>query len=532
MFRRLTSGINNLKMLPGRHTTVFAILALFVAAVIVYGTVAAPSFTDAFYHFNAAHRLVRGQGLTDPYLWTYIGAPESLPAPSHLYWMPLTSIVSALGMALANAPGSYAAAQWPLVLLLACTALLGFRLGAQMGGGMRQAWMAGLLTLFSGFYTRFWGSTDTFATYAVPGALTLLLLGRLVSHPQGRLWVALLAGVGAGLAHLSRADGLLLLPVGWMVILLGCRSHWRMRFGLVALFSAGYLAMMLPWMIRNQAIIGTPMPLGGTQAIWFTEYDDLFNYPPDASPATLFADGLNTFLSSRWEALTNNLGTFVAVEGLIVMTPLMLLGVWRRRRNPFLWPFILYALGLHFAMTFVFPFPGYRGGLLHSATALVPWWAALGVVGLDDALDWAARRRRWNKTSATLVFSAALLIIAMFLSLMTALPNRVVSDATPRLYTILQDMLPRDAKVMLNDPAALYYYTGLGGVVLPNETPDVIPAIAQRYGVGYLLIENVTPDGRASSAASPSLWPLLTESFPFLIPISLDLPNVRLYEIR
>jgi hypothetical protein len=529
------SGINSLdtRLNTGRTRQIglFAAVAVAAAFVIVYGIVAAPSFTDAFYHFNAAQRLVSGQGLTDPYLWTYIGAPDSLPAPSHLYWMPLTSLVSALGMAVLNAPGSYAAAQLPLALMLAGTAGVGFGLGAKLGGGWRTAWMAGLLTLASGFYTRFWGSTDTFVTYALPGALGLLLLGMLTDG-QWRIRVVLAAGVCAGLAHLARADGLLVLIVGGAALLWPVGGQWRNRIGVAALLTLFYGATMLPWFVRNQTVIGTPMPLGGTQAIWFTEYDDLFNYPPDSSPAGLFAEGLNTFLASRWEAFSNNLGTFVAVEGLIVMTPLMLFGLWRRRQNPFLRPFILYALGLHLAMTFVFPFPGYRGGLLHSAAALVPWWAALGVVGLDDALAWAVRRRRWNKRSAMVVFSAALLAVAVFLSLTTALPNRVTAHPPPAIYSLLQSKLPPDARVMLNDPAALYYYTGMGGVVLPNEAPAVIADIAQRYGVRYLLLENVTADGRASSAASPALWPILTDPPAFLVPVPLERTDVRLYEIR
>ncbi|MCL4251506.1 MAG: hypothetical protein KJ065_25365, partial [Anaerolineae bacterium] len=81
-----------------------------IAAFVIVRTVAAPTYTDAYYHFNAAAQLAGGQGLTDAYLWNYIGAPLSLPAPSHLYWMPFTSITAAAGMWLLNAPGSQGAA--------------------------------------------------------------------------------------------------------------------------------------------------------------------------------------------------------------------------------------------------------------------------------------------------------------------------------------------------------------------------------------------------------------------------------------
>ncbi|MBZ0276385.1 MAG: hypothetical protein K8I60_09580, partial [Anaerolineae bacterium] len=459
-----------------RGWILFALLAT-VGAFFIVRLSSAPGYTDSYYHFNAAVRLVSGEGLTDPYLWTYIGAPDSLPAPSHRYWMPLTSLIAALGMKVFNAPGDYAAAQLPFIELLGATALTGFWLGGKLGGGTRHAWMAGLLTLFSGFFTRFWGQTDTFAPYALVGSLCLVSMGQATSPsrstsrpdnftniPANRSVVGAhgraplrepniqrgilfaLIGLRVGLAHLTRADGVLLLIVGYVVALWPVRGERyttilrRALPGLVVM-TLVYLLVMLPWFAHNVAVGGTPLPVGGTQAIWFREYNDLFNYPPDASPGTFFADGIAPLFTTRWEAFTNNLATFIAVEGLVVMAPLMLVGLWVRRRDGFLRGFWLYALGVHLAMTLVFPFPGYRGGLLHSAAALIPWWAALGVVGLDDTVEWIARRRRqWRAGTAKVIFSAALLAVALFLSLSTGLANRV-GRSTPRLYENLRATL-------------------------------------------------------------------------------------------
>lgn len=301
------------------------------------------------------------------------------------------------------------------------------------------------------------------------------------------------------------------------------RSDWHSFICI----SLAYLLVMLPWFLRNLDAMGTPLPVGGTQSIWFTEYDDLFNYPPDANPTTFFASGI----ASRWEAFTNNLGTFVAVEGLTVMTPLMLVGLWRRRHDGFLRAFWLYALGLHLVMTFVFSYPGYRGGLFHSAAALVPWWAALGVVGLDDVVEWVARRRRhWNVRIAKAIFSIALLLVAVFLSLSTAQTGSV-GTGTPELYRILAEQLPADTRVMINDPAQLYYFTGIGGVVLPNEPPEAILVIAQKYAIDYMLLENISDDGRGA-AAPQELLSILTSTPDFLTPVNLPIAGVQLYEIR
>ncbi len=530
-------------MITRRERGLFILIALLGALLVTRGLVNGPGFTDVFYHLNAANRLVTGQGLTDDYLWTYISAPEQLPALSHLYWMPLTSLSAALGMWLTNSPNNYAAAQWPFTLMFAATIYVGFALGERLGQSRRHAWVAGLVTLFSGFFTRFWGAIDTFAPYAIVAALSLLFLGialqRLMSASSQRSWLYwLLSGVMAALAHLTRADGVLLLLVGWSVIVwafLFQRGYrlWKPLLLGGCVMTAAYLVTMLPWFIRNLNTIGTPMPFGGAQTIWLTTYDDLFRFPPDNSPASLFADGAGLFLASRWEALTNNLGTFIAVEGLIIMTPLMLVGLWRRRREDFLRPFWIYVVGLHLAMTLVFPFPGYRGGLLHSAAALVPFWAALGVVGLDDCVEWIARRRRnWSPGTAKQFFSVGLVLIAAALSWVIGTGNRVGEQSPSAFHQELRQLVEPEARVMINDPAQLYYFTGLGGVVLPNESPAVIPQIARLYGVRYLVLEGVAADGQSSSAAPESLWPILTAPHDFLIPLPFSDSSVRLYEIR
>ena len=529
-----------------RKRIIFILIALVGAFFITRGLIAGPGFTDVFYHLNAANRLVSGQGLTDAYLWTYIGAPETLPVPSHLYWMPLTSLSAAFGMWLFNAPGNYAAAQFPLTLMFAGTVYVGFWLGGRLGGTRRHAWIAGLLTLFSGFYTRFWGAVDTFAPYALVGSLCLVFIGLAVDRPESEtstrpsLLFFALAGAMSALAHLTRADGVLLLIVGWAVILwpFGKGRSPRQRIFSLVVMTGAYLLVMLPWFIRNLNAIGTPMPLGGTQAIWFTEYNDIFNYPPQSNPATFFANGLGTLFATRWEAFagnqglfSGNLGTFLAVEGLVVMTPLMLIGLWRRRSLPFLRGFWLYALSVHLAMTLIFPYPGYRGGLLHSAAALVPWWAALGIVGLDDCVEWIAKRRHsWNTGVAKLIFSGALLAVAIFLSVNIGQRNAVPPVQTPALYRELLDKLPKDARMMINDPGQLYYFTGFSGVVLPNEAPEAILAIARKYQVGYVLLEEVTPENTAASSAK--LWPILTALPDFLTLVPLDNPGVRLYAIH
>ena len=41
-----------------------------------------------------------------------------------------------------------------------------------------------------------------------------------------------------------------------------------------------YLLVMLPWFARNLAVIGTPLPVGGTATIWLRGYNEIVSYPP------------------------------------------------------------------------------------------------------------------------------------------------------------------------------------------------------------------------------------------------------------
>lgn len=472
--------------MPLRWQYALITLLALIWAILVALMLSQPGYTDAYYYYNAARRLVEGQGLTDPYLWTYFNAPDHLPGPSHTYWMPLESLVAALSMIVFGT--TFRAAQLPSVLCYTGLVLLAFGVGRGLGGAVRHGWLAGLLLLFSGFYVPFWVTTDTFALYGLIGALALLSVARATERSQTR-WYAL-AGALCGLAHLTRADGVLLLLVALGAALTSGRSDgWGAMARSTIAAVLAYLLVMAPWFVRNISVLGTPLPLGGTDTIWMRSYDDLVRYPPGSSPADFLAWGIGPILRSRWTALLNNFGTLIAVETWVVLGPLALSGAWQLRGRAVVRCVAAYALLLHLVMTFVFAFPGYRGGLFHSAAALMPFWAAVTPVGLETTVAWAARRRRWRYTEARRVFSTAAVVLAFTLSV-GLLHSRLGNwNTNAEGYRELLGMLPADAVVMINDPPALYYHTGLAGVVVPNTSPDVVPEIAARYGVTHLLLD-------------------------------------------
>jgi len=86
-----------------------------LARVVVAAFQVQPGYMDAYYTTVGAQRLAEGYGFTEPYVWNYLDNPATLPHPSHLYWMPLTSLVAAPFLAIFG-PG-FRAAQAPLVFV-------------------------------------------------------------------------------------------------------------------------------------------------------------------------------------------------------------------------------------------------------------------------------------------------------------------------------------------------------------------------------------------------------------------------------
>ncbi|RMF53632.1 MAG: phospholipid carrier-dependent glycosyltransferase [Chloroflexota bacterium] len=475
-----------------------------------------PGYTDAFYYYNAAQRMANGLGMTDANIWTYIGAPAGLPIPSHLYWQPLSSIIAFGGLSLFGI--HFGAAQIAFLPLYALIAVLSYALGALLGKSRRVAWLAALLTIFSGYYFPYWFTTSTIAPFGAFGALSLLSMG---IGRKRRAWAwFILSGACAALAHLTRSDGLLLLIV--MLIVALWRTPLRSGVPMALAGALAYTALMAPWWLRTLALTGTPLPVGGLETAFMRSYDEIANYPPQISLSHFLDWGLENILESRLRALGINLMRFVGEQGMIVLVPLMLLSAWRKRMEPILSGFLLYAPLLFGLMTLVFALPGARGGLFHSGAALLPFWAALGAVGLQDVLIEAAQQRRWRLSQAKIVFGGALAAWAISLSLMVFANKRADWNHSGAFYQALS--LPSEAIAMINDPPALYYFTGIMSVVLPNAPPSSISDLAARYGVTHVVLD------RNHTKPMETLW--RRQDVPFFLDHLYYDGKVRIYRVR
>lgn len=476
----------------------------------------APGYMDADYYFIGGRSLVQGSGFSEMILWNYLDDPVGLPHPSHGYWMPLTSLLAAAGMALAG-KAEFPAARLGFFTIAAVLPVLAALLTLQIYREWRFAWLAGILAALPGFYLAYLPTTDSFGLYMFFGAVFLLVANRLFTVEAGtnrpaasgsRATVAVFAlGLISGMMHLTRADGLLWLPVA-----LGCglTLAWRepnsrrraaAAVRLAAIIAAGYLVVMGPWMMRNLQVFGSPLAPGGSRALWITGYDELFTYPAARlTPERWWASGWVHLLRARGWALGLNLQTALAVQGQVFLGPLIVLGMWRGRRSAAVRVGAAAWLLTFLAMTLVFPYQGARGGFFHSGAAAQLLFFAASPAGLEAIIEWGSRKRGWEPHLARRIFSLGIIVLAAGLAFFLAWsrtgqsPDGSIWNRDWERYREVQAALveaPQGTEfvVMVNNAPAYYAATGGPAVSIPYGDLDALLDAARRYHVRYLLVE-------------------------------------------
>jgi hypothetical protein len=466
-----------------------------------------PGYTDAYYYAVGAQQLYAGRGFVEPFIWNYLDPPEAVNHPGYLYWMPLTAILGWLGL---EAFGdSFKALQVPFVLLSALLPLMSYAVAWDLTGKQKHAVLAGLLAIFPGYYAHGFVLPDSFAPFALAGSVCVWASGR--GLRDGRpLWFGL-AGLAAGFGHLARADGLLLAGVALVSAaaqflppfhgLAGTREPRQTWLTSVVLVICGYLLIMAPWYLRNWLVTGTLLGGPGATTMFLTNYDDMFAFGRPPTLENYLAWGWAEIFKSKAQALSLNLQR-LWVEGLlVVLLPFSAMGLWALRRKRLLWPFFLYLPLLFLTMTFVYTFPGMRGGLLHSGGALLPFFYAAAGPGLEVTLRWMSRRvQGWHVRRAWPVFAAGLVAIALLVTTFALWQEGAFNGEWNRRdlgYVELGDWLAEhgagQAVIMVGDAPGFAWYTGHAAIAVPNEPLEIILTVADRYGARYLVLDDARP---------------------------------------
>ena len=466
-----------------------------------------PGYTDAYYYAVGAQQLYAGRGFVEPFIWNYLDPPEAVNHPGYLYWMPLTAMLGWLGLEVFG--NSFRALQLPFVLLSALLPLVSYAVAWDLTGKQKHAVLAGLLAIFPGYYAYGFVLPDSFAPFALAGSVCLWASGR--GLRDGRpLWFGV-AGLAAGFGHLARADGLLLAGVAVAAAAGQFLPSFRDRVGTqeprqtwlasVVFVGCGYLLIMAPWYFRNWLVSGTLLGGPGAATMFLTNYDDMFAFGRPLTLEGYLAWGWAEILKSKAQALSLNLQRLWVESLLVILLPFSAIGLWALRRKRLLWPFFLYLPLLFLAMTFVYTFPGMRGGLFHSGGALLPVFCASAGPGLEVTVRWMSRRvRGWHARGAWRVFAAGLVAIALLVTIFALWQEGAFNgewNDRDRGYVEIGAWLAGQGKaravVMVGNAPSFTWHTGQPTVAIPNEPLEIILAVADQYDARFLVLDSARP---------------------------------------
>jgi 4-amino-4-deoxy-L-arabinose transferase-like glycosyltransferase len=464
-----------------------------------------PAYPDAFYYEAVARSVAAGHGLNVPYLWSFLDVGSvvpmvgTLPIPAGAHWMPLASLVQVPFIWLLGPTDL--ASMIPFALLGAALAPFTYLLVRDLAPRAALPVLAGALFIVPGYAAPFLGQPDNFALFALLAGGSLWLVGR-ARRDGARVAPMLAAGALAGLAYLSRTDGVLVTVavLGWGILAwwAASRHHQLVAVGprALAAYAAGAGLVVAPWIIRQLAVFGTiSVSASSGRVLWIRTYDELFSADGPLTMSHLLSWDPGALLNSRLDAISAVVTILAGGVLVLVLVPFALVGLRRLWQSRALRPMYAYA-GLFLAWSVIVAAPHLTSGnFLHSATAILPLvYAGVGV-GLTRMV--AGLRRRFNlwrpeRTLARIAVALTLAAAVGTMGLAFAVPANWVSYRTVRtdVVTWLDANAPQGALVMSSDPGSIWIQDPrFPGIQTPNSALPVIESALSSYHVGYLLLE-------------------------------------------
>lgn len=480
-----------------RHYIALFSVGLIVSAIVAYFE-RAPGYLDADYYYAGALQIFDGKGFTEPYLWNYLDDPSGLPHPSHTYWMPLASIVSALGMFVTQ-QRTYSAGRLAFLLISAWIPLVTAAVAESISRQPRIAMVAGLLSIFSLFYTPFMPALDNYAIFMVLGGIYFLVLLR----PKPWFWL----GIISGLLTLARSDGLLWLGLTGLSVFLNHKrkpdeslpsflsTSMILPAGIFTLL--GYFLVMGGWHVRNLILFGTPFAPGGGHLLWMQNYFETYIYPvSELSRESFLRAGWKVAIENRAIAFVSNIFVAGLAQGEIFFSPLIVIGLINLRRDLRARLAVIGWLTLFTVMTFIFPLASPRGSFFHAGSAFQPFWWVMVPMGLDVVIDKVRKRGRLTE-NANAILSSGMVILAIILTAHLVFV-RLIANNWPKHdgnYAAVEEMLvdngcePDDIVIVWNPPG-YYIASNRSAIVIPYGDESKLLAVARKYDAHYLVLEN------------------------------------------
>lgn len=453
-----------------------------------------PGMHDSNHYYNLGRRLHQGQGFTIDYVWMYSHLPEQIVHPID-HWMPLAGVTVALGMAIGGQTPT--AALMPFITASLILPVLVYLAAKQLALRDDSALIAAAFALVLPDIV--WNAlrTDTTILNMVFISASLIALTHGIQH--GKRWALLLAGVGGGLAYLTRNDSLIILPLV-LVLVLGYRLLAPKRcYPARALWSVplAFVLTISPWLVRNQLVLGMLGSAETSRMFFMVDQRDHYAYATEITLQTMLEQRtISELLGKRlFELLAAGKQVLTTLD--VVLPVLVVLGalwiIWHRERDRLLViaPVMIWIGGILVAYPLLMPYKSQSGSFEKAYLTVVPLLLPLAALALEKLIH----DTRWRIMTAAI---ALMLMMANSYDLVrqeTAFINAYyanIEQLIAELETLPDLTGDQELRLMSQDPYVLSYY-GYASIMTPLATRDQTLDLARRYEIDYMLMPAARP---------------------------------------
>ncbi len=495
---------------------------------------------DTTYYWGVARNLAEGHGIVSNTIWSYATPARDasgvfgffFPRPAFEIWLPLPSLLGVLPM-LATGATDYPTTTIVPAALGALVPVAAWRIAADLAEELAiPPERARTLAVGSGLVAAAWLPLvlpsmllDSTVPFGLPALAACLVMVRLVRRPPDRLLDPRLVALGLaiGVAALARNEAVWL-GLAW-AMLAWAALH---RAGLgsvaraVALPGMVAVAVMVPWLVRDWLVFGSPLPGQAVTNAFSLSGFDIFAWNDAPTLTRYLAAGPQAWLGHRVDGFLHNLLSVLAVPGFPVsvlgMAGLLVVG-----RAAALRPLLVVGLLTFWITTVAFPVATTWGTFLHASLPAQVLLLVPALAGLDAALAWVGRHRGWTRPVAWLGPTFAGLSAVLFTILGVAAYGAQSTGTQAGYADVLARMdragLPVTGAqpIIANHPMWVSEVGRIPALALPNETPADVLDLARTFGAEVVIV-----DGDHGS------WPAIVDvggpDAACFVPVDLDPP--------
>lgn len=457
---------------------------------------------DISFYYAVAKNLAEGRGFVIDYIWNFWNHPEGIPTPSNVWWMPLPSVICAIGMKLGGV--TYTAAQNAMILVTSIMPLVMYLLGKDLFGSRAVGLLGATVAISFHLFMDQPSAPLSHGPFVVLCSLSLWLIVRSLRDPSSLPWV----GAAIAATQLARSDGIVLFGA---LIVSQLVNRKRPPWKFILAVPLTYAIVMAPWWAHNLSVHGALAPGGSFRAVYLQNYEQWYSVPEHVTAGRWLADGWEPVIQQKISMSKLNLST--AATGLVVGAadrtgawdhPALVGVLWLS------WIGLLFALRRRFAAfwtllalewifySLVFTAVGhesFRSGMYAVYPTLI-LCAMAGLVALLRLLT-APLPASWRTEKAHSILASvvvAFIVLGNFAFARTAMERKVrnIGDVSGfyRFFQtrVVEPLGVQGETIMARGVHELNAITGLRCVMIPFDDEETILEVAKRYGVTYLLL--------------------------------------------